>query len=357
MSRCLLYSLFVTGIVTAQTPDLQFIRSGQATAASGINLSSNEVVSDPAVIYDNGRYKMWYTTVNGAYTEQQVMGIAYAESVDGKVWTPRLNSQTGEPLLVLQPTPSRWDSKGVETASVFRTPNGKYWMYYSGDLSSGSNTWAIGLAQSNDGITWTKVGTGPVLRGRGTWEGPFADGAEMTGGVCEPSVIYDASKGIFRMWYAALGPRNGVLAYRLGYATSVDGINWTARSTPVLEPGTGGAWDNLVISQVSVAKDPKTGRLHLFYFGASGDDYLNSERLGAATIAGDIGYAVSSDGISWQRAAVPVISPEPSTWESWTVAGPSAVIQNDTLQLWYHATDSYYTYSGHFGLATAPIPR
>ena len=349
--------LLTVGLATAQVPTLTYARSGQAITASGINLSSNDVVSDPTVIYDNGRYKKWYTAVTGAYTAQQVMGIAYAESVDGHVWTPRLNVQTGEPNLVLGPTTGKWDAKGVETASVVKTPNGRYWMYYSGDLANGSNTWGIGLAQSLDGITWTKVGTGPVLKGRGKWEGPFFDGAEMVGGVCEPSVVYDAGKGIFRMWYAALGIRSEVIAYRLGYATSVDGIRWTAQANPVLEPGVGDAWDNLVVSQVSVAQDPKTGFFHLFYFGASGDDYLQADGLGAASIAGDIGYGFSTDGINWQKAPAPVVSPVPNTWEHWTVAGPAALIQNDTIRLWYHASASHETFSGHFGLVTSQIPR
>ena len=343
--------------VTAQVPAISFVRSGQATTASGVNLSSSDVVSDPNVIFDNGLYRVWYTSVNGAYTEQQVMGITYAESTDGIIWSPRLNPATGEPTLMLTPTAGRWDARGVETASVVKTPNGKYWMYYSGDLSTGRNTWAIGLAQSNDGITWTKVGTGPVLSGRGAWEGPFIDGVERTGGVCEPAVIYDAARGIFRMWYAALGYRFGVLAYRVGYATSVDGISWTARSTPVLEPGAGAAWNNLVVSQVNVVQDPKTGFFHLFFFGASGDDYVQSAELGAASASGHIGYAFSKDGIVWQQASVPALSPVPSTWEQWTVAGPSALIQSGVIKLWYHASSSYDTYAGHFGLATAQIPN
>lgn len=348
--------LLAATAIWAQTPPvLKMTRTARLRTPSGANLISHGIVSDPSILYDGGRYRMWFTSVVKPYTDQQQMGIAYAESTDGIVWTPRLDS-SGSPILLVAPTPGGWDGGGIETASVVRTPQGKYLMYYSGDKPpAGTHSWAIGLATSDDGITWTKFGNGPVLEGRGGWEGPFTDGGVMSGGVCEPSVIYDAAEGLFKMWFSALGPVNGKSAFRMGYATSPNGFDWEMHPTAVMDVGVTSSWDDLVVSHVNVSRDAR-GQYHAFYFGTSAANYLNAESRQAAMVAGSIGYAISSDGINWTKATRPVLSVVSRTWQAWTIGGPCALIENGVLKLWYFGSATYNTYVSHMGLATAPLP-
>jgi predicted GH43/DUF377 family glycosyl hydrolase len=332
-----------------------FQRRGQLRTAAGGNLVANSVISDPTILFDGGRYRMWFTAARKPYTSSQVVGIAYAESTDGLVWVPRLDS-TGEPLLVLNPTPGGWDAGGIETASVVKTPDGKFLLYYSGILAPGANRWAIGMATSNDGITWTKTGNAPVLQGRGGWEGPYTEGGVTVGGTSEPSVLYDPVQKLYKMWYSALGVQSSRMGFRVGYAISSDGRNWSAQPNPVVDVGSAGKWDDTVVSHVNVVYDAASG-YHMFYFGTSGSKYEAAEKIKAAMIPGAIGYARSPDGIEWTRQAAPVLSVVPSTWEAWTVGGPSALIQDGQIKLFYFASAASNAYSFRMGLATAAIPN
>lgn len=311
------------------------------------------VLSDPSVIYDNERYRMWFTSVTRPHSKNQEMGTAYAESDNGLVWKTRLKPD-GDPELLVRPTPGGWDAGGVETPSVVRGPDGKYLLFYSGDLPpKGSHAWAIGLAVSDDGLTWTKVGTGPVLEGRGGWEGPFTEGNKKTGGVGEPSVLYDSREKQFKMWYSGLGMVGSDVAFRIGYATSLNGRNWTRRQDPVFVPEKD-SWDDAVTSHVNVVQDPRGG-YHMFYFGTSRDRYALSETRQAVMITGAIGHAYSSDGISWQRDANPVLNIEAKSWQAWMVGGPSALIRNNEIRLWYFGSALHDRYEFKIGHARANL--
>ena len=81
-----------------------------------------------------------------------------------------------------------------------------------------------------------------------------------------------------------------------------------------------------------------------------------AEQNGAAMIPGSIGHAYSEDGLSWERDANPVLSMVPDSWEAWMVGGPSALIQEDQVKLWYFGSAVYNTYEFHLGFATAKLP-
>jgi predicted GH43/DUF377 family glycosyl hydrolase len=325
----------------------------------GNNIIAHGVISDPTILYEDGLYRMWFTAALHPYTDEQVLGTAYAESEDGLIWRPRIDSVTGEPLLVLHPTPGGWDASGVETPFVLKQPTGQYLLYYTGTLPpEGSNSWAIGLATSNDGITWNKVGDSPVMEGLGGWEGPFFDETAADwpkiGGVSEPSVLFNNYQNLYQMWYSALGYKESKLAFRMGYATSVDGIIWQHHPEPVLEPDVGG-WDSAVVSHVNVVYEQGLG-YHLFYFGTSEELYRYAEENGAAMIPGSIGHAFSFDGLGWKKDSNPVLSIVPETWEAWMIGGPSALIQDNQVKLWYFGSAEYDTFEFHIGFATARLP-
>jgi predicted GH43/DUF377 family glycosyl hydrolase len=339
---------------------LKFERVERLQTEDGGNLARNNVLSDPTVLFEDGKYRMWFTAATQAYTDKQEMGVAYAESDDGLVWRTRLDAGTGEPELLLRPSAEGWDAGGVETPSVVKGPDGRYRLYYSGDVPPrGSHSWAVGMAMSDDGFSWTKVSDSPVFDGQSDWEGPFFEGSgskrKRIGGVSEPTVIYDAAAGLYKMWYSALGNKDGKTAFRIGYATSPDGVAWERQSTAVFEPQDG-AWDDAVVSHTNVSPDPRGG-YHLFYFGTSAANYKAAEQRSAAMIPGSIGHAYSPDGITWQRDANPVLSIVPDTWEAWMVGGPASLIQPDgQVKLWYFGSADYKKYSFYIGFATARLP-
>lgn len=72
---------------------------------------------------------------------------------------------------VLAPIAGSWNDIGIATGSVVKH-DGKWWMVFTG---RGSRIGGVGLAVSDDLMTWTKVGDGPVVpfdrQFDGTWKG------------------------------------------------------------------------------------------------------------------------------------------------------------------------------------------
>lgn len=328
------------GTALAQQPRCRFPGpwnrlSSPARLADGGPLVPIRIAADPSVIRRNGRYEMFFTTAGSSH----VSGIARAESIDGLVWSVWRAPSRRDPLtdLVLPTPPNGWEAPGIETADVMIGPDGVWRMYYTGNRPpQGSATFAIGLATSTDGVAWTRRPT-PVLEPMNDWERPLcANPAVLTtcrrGGVLEPSVLFDPATRLFRMWYVGLGePANSFRTYRIGHATSPDGIAWTRRPQPVFALGAPGSWDEMWTSHVNVVPDPGGG-YHMFYFGSAPRDF----RDGAELQRGSIGHAFSPDGISWQRnPANPIISPRPGQPDEWQVGGPSAVMEEGRIRVFH----------------------
>lgn len=118
-----------------------------------------------------------------------------------------------------------WDSQSVGSPHVLKTADG-YRMYYNGNPTGFSDS-MIGLATSDDGISWTKYDnpettdglfaeSDPVLVSEAEWEGVI---------IADPSVFETEDEG-FVMFYASFedGFNGGALGY--GIATSEDGVEW-----------------------------------------------------------------------------------------------------------------------------------
>lgn len=310
------------------TLPLSRVTDGPVTTLDGQLFTELQITADPTVIYDERRYKMWFTTGDS----QQHVGFAYAESGDGLRWKVWKNPAQPDLLLDLVFTnkPRSWYAAGAETASVLKGPDNLYRLYFTGD--GPNQTYAIGLAVSRDGITWSEPVSAPVLAPVLGWEKPDCSNGEChTGGVLEPSVIYDAKDRLYKMWYAGLGKTaDSFVAFRIGYATSPDGIKWQRLPDPVLDLGPLEAWDGIVVSHVNVTRDG-AGTYHLFYFGQAYKDYQDGIELQR----GSIGHAISQDGIHWVKDAAPLLTYRPGKWDGWMVGGPSALFMGNQLQLWY----------------------
>jgi Tol biopolymer transport system component len=152
---------------------------------------------------------------------------------------------------------------------------GEFKMWYTG-VDSG-NIGRIGYATSPDGLVWAKYPGNPVLvEGAG---GDWDDSSVMI-----PSVIFNGTG--YQMWF---GGQDASSVFRIGYATSPDGITWTKDlSNPVLEPTPGG-WDESMVSGPFTIFDGST--YHMWYSGfnpggGSGIGYAYSVSNIAPTLSG-----------------------------------------------------------------------
>jgi hypothetical protein len=95
------------------------------------------------------------------------------------------------------------------------------------------------------------------------------------------------------MWYYGKSASSATFPSSdpIGYATSVDAINWNRYPNPVLLPGVSGEWDHDIFYPGNVIKED--GVYKMWYSGGTGLWYT----LGPISI----GYATSADGIHWTK--------------------------------------------------------
>jgi hypothetical protein len=238
----------------------------------------------------------------------------------------------------------------------------------------------IGHATSADGMTW--VDTGQVF--------PAADG-NAGDSVGAPCVINDG--GTYKMWYtgaksdlsvsqmadamtdtASINVDTGLAvldgtAGVIGYATSANGTTWTVGDPEVLT-GNGALWDS--VGDPCVVKT-STNNYYMWYTGGRtnpvkatvlavwnelltfnladiwtalaaqdvGDILTAIIALDLSGIKGalvntgtDIGYASSSDGVTWAvQSATDLVGSTGGTWSS--VAAPTVVESSGSYEMWF----------------------
>lgn len=122
--------------------------------------ASNPVIATGSyakVLHVGSTYYLYCQTNASAET----IGIKVYTSTDRVSWS--LRSST----VIVPGTVGAWDASGLYLFSPFYY-NGTFYALYSGLNASG--LWALGLATSADGITWTKSGSNPVYNaGAGTF--------------------------------------------------------------------------------------------------------------------------------------------------------------------------------------------
>ena len=324
---------------TAAGPSERFPTVGLHSRGAPFTLAGEEgeqswTMWDPFVLFDEdeGRYEVWYTVWGGhepAFYGNRVMGVGHAWSEDGIHWTRQPGGH------VLLPTPGSWDKDGLETVSVVKH-EGTYYLWYLGK-AYGPWLHQLGLATSRDGRTWTKHPANPVLSPEQPFEGDT---------VKEPSVLWDAEEGLFKMWYN--GMRSTERVVRIGYATSLDGVAWTKHRGPVNGEAAAG-WNH-----VHVAKVPGEGRGYLLH----------------ALVNYSVLQFWSPDGLTgWQASPNNPVLRARAIGHTWNGAkhdfenilaygSPSALFRNGRLELyhmrsWFYATE-YGDRGMRFGFATGP---
>lgn len=214
-------------------------------------------VTQPQVLYENGLYRMYYFGI--ASSAQKY--VLYAESNDGIQWHHPVQNPILNPGAY-----GTWDSWAVHPGAVFKDDDNVYKMYYYG-YSDQYNQWHIGLATSSDGINWEKHPQ-PILFGTSGWE--YQIGSS--------SII--KKNGIYYLYYFGRTTPN----YRIGLATSTDGINFTKfAGNPILSNTL--SWEGTGVIYPAVIKDGSI--LKMIYTNSTGSGF---------------GLATSSDGIEWTKA-------------------------------------------------------
>ena len=248
-------------------------------------------------------------------------------------------------------SPSSFDERGNFTVRAFKDGD-TYKLYYGGADTAGScggiNSahWRIGLAQSPDGVNWTRVAgteTGGSILGNGA-PGSFDEYLTY-----RPFVLKDGAT--YRMWYnGSTKPFNcptGTLAdnRRLGYAESTDGVHWVKSydgpgpGGSVLPLGDTGAIDAQQIGYAWVIKDG--AEYKMFY---SANDATNSWR---------VALAVSTDARTWTKvpgklAGGAILGLGPAgAFDVACAYQPSVVKERDQLyRMWYRGCQAPGPFGG-----------
>jgi len=109
-------------------------------------------------------------------------------------------------------------------------------------------------------------------------------------------------------------------------------------SNPVLGP-TPNQWDATYTTTPRVIYDGKVYRM-----------WFNGGRFGSS----GVGYATSSDGVSWSQLSAPVLEPGPhGAWDSSSVALGSILWNGTFFMMWYRGSNPTAFASGAVGLATS----
>jgi formylglycine-generating enzyme required for sulfatase activity/predicted GH43/DUF377 family glycosyl hydrolase len=239
----------------------------------------------------NGRLHLYYM---GAGT-QNSWRIGLATSGNGVNW----RRSEANPVLP-QGAPGSWDGKAVSMPYVLND-DGQLSMIYSGSGKGGG----FGLAKSTDGVSWTRHGNTPVLRG--------------IGGSMDPCLRKFDDQYV--MWYVGQQGKS----FRIFQATSEDGIRWTKDPEPVLGLGKPGDYDETSHAGPVVLRI--SGHYYLFH-------------LGGSSLGWKVGLAHSADGTNWVKVADnPILDvSDGDEWDSGSIMSLDVLYLNDRFHMWYAAS-------------------
>ena len=261
-----------------------------------------------------------------------------------------------------------------------------YWLWYNGSRGTvAERVFNLGLATSSDGRTFTKHKSNPVFR--------FGDNRHS---VLTTTLLRGSDgapvreNGKLRMWFSSTDFSDGTGHHALYETQSIDGIQWDAPSSPLLDnvyaptilregneyrmwytDVSGEAW----AFRMATSRDGRKWSVHpeellkpeadweksrLFYPTVLKIDgiYLMwygsywSERPSTTAI----GFAVSLDGYCWYRSPhSPVLRPDAErAWESHYTTSQSIIRNEDgSFRIWYASRKHPPFVNKYFALNTA----
>ncbi len=261
-----------------------------------------QFAQSPQVLMFEGFVRIYFSTravepVNGKYLSH----IAFVDMQKNLRDIIRVSSETVIPLGDL----GCFDEHGIFPMSVMRHGDEVYGYTcgWNRRVSVSVDT-AIGLAVSkDDGLTFQRLGPGPVL----------------SASLNEPCLVGDGFAkvidGVFHMWYIFgtgwkkfapdVAPDR---TYKIGHATSSDGIEWVKEEARCIVPDRLGPDESQALPTViGIGK-----RHHMFFCYRESFDFRKAKGRGYR-----IGHAWTDDLINWTRDDEnPLLEGSPSEWDS-----------------------------------------
>ena len=197
----------------------------------------------------------------------------------------------------------------------------------SGDREIGHHTSRIGLAESTDGLRFTRRGA-PVLYPDRDAEAP----REWPGGVEDPRVV-ESDDGTYVLTYTQWNRR----IPRLAVATSRDLIHWTKRG-PAFAAANGGKYRDLESKSGAIVARVEGDRVIATRVNGKYWMYFNVPEILIATSDNLVQWTPVEDA---QGRPLRVLAPRPGYFDSWLVeAGPPAILTERGIVVLYNAGNS-----------------
>ncbi|MFN2564971.1 MAG: glycoside hydrolase family 130 protein [Gemmatimonadaceae bacterium] len=225
----------------------------------------------------------------------------------------------------------RWEEYATfNPAAVVK--DGKVYVLYraedgSGEMKIGGHTSRIGLAESADGLRFTRR-SAPVLYPAKDAQARY----EWPGGVEDPRIV-EREDGTYVLTYTQWNRD----VPRLAVATSRDLVTWTKHG-PAFAKGDTGKYRNMESKSGAILSRVEGSRIVATKVNGTYWMYFNVP---------DILIATSNDLVDWtpledgDGRLVKVLSPRPGYFDSWLVeAGPPALITPHGILVLYNAGNS-----------------
>ena len=260
-------------------------------------------------------------------------GIGLAWSYDLFTWT----KDPASPIITKSDVPDTPDFGSI-TAPFMFYEDGTYYLYYLGNslpgYEQGEKSLCVATSET-DVYTWTRFASNPIISRNLTDVNSWYRAA-----VWHPNIIKTGG-----LYYNFFNGSDNTGRETIGYATSVDKINWTVNPDRILNTGTLEEWDNGIIGDPYVYK---VGRIwYMAYFGAD-QNFQNLQDGMAWTTEEDF-------PVGWTKYSNNPVLRNTLVYERSQAGKPCIILYGGAL---YHY---YYAYSGSFNyIALAvenPLPQ
>src|ERR1051326_7542872 len=283
------FPLTVTISCATPTAPIFYTTDGSTPTSSSLSISSGGTV-----VLNSAATIKAFASVPGI-TDSNVIAAPYA--VFFNPWVPQ-NLITGLPD-VNPGNPNVLYDTNPKILSA--NPDGKVFkLWYMGDSG------AMSYAESNDGKAFTASGSNPVIVGSG------GDGF--------PRIYKNGST----YWASITSGITGIDIY-----TSSDGVIWTRAKAGALVPSQG--WESSKLWQLNVVTIAN-GTWYGYYSGGAQSQYIDSWKMGLATSTDGINWTKSPNNpIINEPTANFTWSQVGSTFYGWSGAIPSATMQTSEI--------------------------
>jgi beta-fructofuranosidase len=210
-------------------------------------LSSREDwIWDSWIADDGERYHLFFLkaprAVGDPRLRHEAARIGHASSLDLVAWDVHEDA--------LGPSSAGFDDLALWTGSVARGDDGVWRLYYTALNSEGRGVrdQRIGMAESDDLMTWRRVATEPLVEPDPCWYTMLGDGSGASETWRDPFVFHH--DGLWHMYITARDLHadrltDGVIAH----ARSDDMVNWRL-GAPLTEPSIFGQFEVMQVRQV-----------------------------------------------------------------------------------------------------------